>query len=177
MQVMPSPLLDRVYQLLGPDLQEIGGTVVAGEIPISDAVINRVVGEALAGRNLPVTAVRIEAEDDGRLMANVSIRGPRLIPQIRIAAAIDRQPEMPQSPVLGLRWSLPGMGPLAMFASPFLSQLKSLPPGIRIEGDRILIDIAQVLRQQGLADVLRYVTGLQIGTRRGRVIVRFELRA
>jgi hypothetical protein len=62
-------------------------------------------------------------------------------------------------------------------AAPFLSNLKNLPPGVRIEGERALVDVAEMLRVRRLGEALRYVRRLEIGTRIGQVIVRFELRA
>jgi hypothetical protein len=168
--------LDRVRDLIGVDLKDIPGATVAGEIPLPDEVLNRFIEQALARRDAPVTAVRIETGDGDRFLAHVSIRGPRLVPQIKVLAQIDRQPQLPQSAVLWLRWSLPGMGPLAMFATPFLSNLKALPPGIRIDGDRIAVDIAELLRARGLEQLLTLVSRLQLGTRAGQAIVRFELR-
>jgi hypothetical protein len=101
---------------------------------------------------------------------------PRLIPELRVLVEIERQPELPQSPVLVLRWSLPGMGPLAMIAAPFLSNLNKLPPGIRIDGEHALVDLADLLRSRGLADLLPLIAQLRVGTQPGRLLVRFEVR-
>jgi hypothetical protein len=171
-----SPPLVRVRDVLGVRLDEIPGASIAGDIPIPDEVINRFIAQALARAQAPVTRVRIETGDADRLLAYVTIRGPRLIPELKVLAEIERQPELPQSPVLGLRWSLPGMGPLAMIAAPFLSNLKNLPPGIRIEGERALIDLGELLRSRGMADLLPLVARLNVGTRSGRLVVRFEVR-
>jgi hypothetical protein len=172
---MSSPL-DRVRDLLGIGLDEIPGASVAGEIPIPDRIINRFIGQALSRSQAPVTSVRIESGDGDRLLAYVAIRGPRLIPEVRVLVEIERQPELPQSPVLVLRWSLPGMGPLAMIAAPFLSNLNKLPPGIRIDGEHALVDLADLLRSRGLADLLPLIAQLRVGTQPGRLLVRFEVR-
>lgn len=172
---MPSPL-DRVRGLLGVGVDEIPGARVAGEIPIPDAVINRVVAQALARSDAPVTRVHIETGDADRLLAYVTIRGPKLIPELKVLIEIERQPELPQSPVLVLRWSLPGMGPLAMFAAPFVSNLKNLPPGIRLDGERAVVDLGEMLRSRGMGDLLSLLARLNVNTQAGRVMVRFELR-
>jgi hypothetical protein len=61
-------------------------------------------------------------------------------------------------------------------AAPFVSQLTSLPPGVRIEGERVLVDVAEMLRARGLGETVRYVRRLDVGTRVGQILVRFELR-
>ena len=175
MRAMPSPL-DRVRDLLGVGLDEIPGATVVAEIPIPDAVINRLVAQALARSEAPVTRVHIETGDADRLLAYVTIRGPRLIPEVKVLVEIERQPELPHSPVLVLRWSLPGMGPLAMIAAPFVSNLKKLPPGIRLDGERAVVDLAEMLRSRGMADVLSLLARLHVNTQAGRVLVRVELR-
>jgi len=68
------------------------------------------------------------------------------------------------------------MGPLAMIAAPFLSNLKKLPPGIRIDGERAIVDLGELLRSRGLADLLTLITRLRVGTQAGRLVVRFEAR-
>jgi hypothetical protein len=167
---------DRVRDLLGVDLNEIPGATVSGEIPLTDDVINRFIAQALARRQAPVTAVRIETGDGDRFLAHVSVRGPKIVPQLKMVVHIERQPQLPESPVLWLRWTMPGMGPLAMFASPFLANLKGLPPGIRIDGERIAVDLAELLRARGLEQWLTLVRRLQLATRAGQAIVRFEVR-
>ncbi len=173
---MPSPL-DRVRDVLGVGVDEIPGATVSTEIPIPDRVINRFIARALQQRpNAPVSAVRIETSDGDRFVAHVSIRKLPMIPEISVAAEVERQPQLPESPVLWLRWSLPHLGPIARIAAPIVSNLKGLPPGIRIDGERAAIDVAELLRARGLGDVVALVTRLEVGTMAGRVVVRLELR-
>ena len=86
-----------------------------------------------------------------------------MIPTLRIVARIEEQPE-PQRPVLAIRWSMPGLGPLGMLAGPALTFLKTLPRGLRAEDDRILVDVAELLRAQGLADLLPYISKVRVHT-------------
>jgi hypothetical protein len=173
----PTDPFARLYQILGPNFRDISGSTVTGDVPIADSLINRFIADALAVRQAPVTAVLLESLEDGRLLAHVTLRGPKFIPQVSVAISIEEQPRFPESPVLVLRWSLAKLGFLGNMAAPFLSNLKNLPPGVRIEGERALVDVAEMLRVRGLGEALRYVRRLEIGTRVGQVIVRFELRA
>jgi hypothetical protein len=96
-----------------------------------------------------------------------------MLPSVRLVARIEQQPELPQRPLLVVRWSIPGMGPLAMFGGPALSFLKALPPGFRAEDDRIVVDIGELAASHGAGDLLRYLSKLQIHTRKGAVLVNF----
>lgn len=174
---MPAPTIaDRVRQALGIDFEELAGGSFAGEIPLTDAFVNRLIAQQLAASQGPVTTAQVDAHDGDNLTMQLSMRAPRMMPSVRIAARIEQQPQFPGPAVLGLRWSVPGLGPLALFAAPALAYFKALPPFIRAEGDRISVDIAELLRTRGLGDVVRYVTGLQVHTRTGMFVVRFELR-
>ena len=99
-----------------------------------------------------------------------------MIPTLRIVARIEEQPE-PHRPVLAIRWSMPGLGPLGLLAGPALTFLKTLPRGLRAEDDRILVDVAELLRAQGLADLLPvYFRKVQVHTRPGAFVLKFEVR-
>lgn len=183
---MPDPpFLDRVRQLFGADLQELAGAAISAEIPLSDTVLNRLIGERLDRSAGPISAAHVEALDDDTFSAELTLRGPRMLPTVRIVARIEQQPmggpEGPplhkREPVLVLRWSIPGMGPLGLLAAPALTFLKALPRGIRAEDDRIVVDVAEVLRSHGLGEWGRYLSTLRVHTRRGAVLVQFELRS
>jgi hypothetical protein len=168
-------ILGRLRALAGNNFEELAGASFAAEIPLTNTVVNRLIAERLVAGSGPVSAVQVDAQDDDTFNAQVSLR-PKIIPTIRIAARIEEQPE-PQRPVLGVRWSMPGLGPLGLLAGPALSFLKALPRGLRTEHDRILVDVAELLRAQGLADLLPFISKVGIHTRRGAFVVTFELRA
>jgi hypothetical protein len=171
---MTASPLDPLYALLGPGLHQIAGTSVSGEIPIAQGLINRLLAEQLASSNAPVAAVQVELHDADTLSALVTLRAS-FVPPVRVVARIDQQPRLPGAPVVGLRWTLPGLGLLARVASPALALFKGLPPGIVVDGDRLLVHVGQMLASQGLGDVMRYLSSLQVTTRAGVLIVRFEV--
>jgi hypothetical protein len=172
---MTASPLEPLYVLLGPDLHQIAGTSLSGEVPVAQGLINRLLAEQLASSNAPVSSVQVELHDNDTLTAVVALRAG-FLPPIRVVARIDQQPQLPGSPVLGLRWTLPGLGLLARMASPALAIFKALPPGVVMDGDRLLINLRQMLAGQGMADTLRYLTSLQITTRAGIVLIRFAVR-
>jgi len=148
--------------------------MLAGEIPLSDALVNRVLAERLAN-HAQVTAVRVQAQQNDTVAIQVMPRA-RLMPALNITARIERQPEFPQHPMLLLRWSMPAAGPLALFAAPVLAYFKAMPPGIRMDGDRIAVDLRELLHSRGLDDIIAVTRKLEIHTKPGGFAVNFEVR-
>ena len=172
-----NPALERVRELLGSRFEELAGAHVAGELPLTDVVVNRLIAARLAKSSAPVTGIRVHAREGDVLDIGLTLQGVPMISHVPVSARIDQQPELPNAPVLGLQWSLAGLGALARIAGPFIARIKTLPTGIRIEGDRILLDVAALLRAQGLEEALGHLARLQVHTREGRLVVLFELRA
>jgi hypothetical protein len=163
-----------VRERLGIELAELAGTTVSGEIPLSNAVVNRVIAERLAGRQLPVSSVHVEAREGDVIVAHVTPRA-RFVPPIRIDTRIETQPDFPGHPVLWLRWSIPGAGLLALVAAPALAFFKALPPGIRVDGDRIAVDVRELLHARGHGEILPLVRGVRVHTRESVIAVQFDL--
>jgi hypothetical protein len=161
-----------VRQRTGVDLRELAGSTLAGEIPLSDALVNRMLAERLA-QHAQVAAVRVQAQQNDTVAIQVVPRA-RLMPALNITARIERQPEFPQQPMLLVRWAMPAAGPLALFAAPVLAYFKAMPQGIRMDGDRIAVDLRELLHSRGLDDVLALIRKLEIHTRPGGFLVRFE---
>ena len=168
-------IADKVRHALGIELSEVAGSVFAGEIPLPNALVNRLIAERLAAAQLPIAGVRVEAHDGDRLTIVLAMRGS-LFPDVTIAARIEEQPHFPAPAVLWLRWTLPAMRALSFFAAPALTYFKKLPPGIRVEGDRIALDGAELLRSRGLEELMAYMTRVNITTREGAIVVAFSLR-
>jgi hypothetical protein len=70
--------------------------------------------------------------------------------------------------VLVLRLETSGLSALAGAALRFLN---ALPPGVRMEADRIFLDLATLLEARGLAPYLAYVNELRINTVDGAVVL------
>lgn len=156
--------------------RDLAGSVVSGEIPLTNAAVNRLIAKQLQAAGGPVTAARVEALGEDRFTAELQVTALVPMPPVRITVSIEQQPLFPAKATLGLRWSMPALGPLAMFAGPALGFLKKLPPGMHVEGDWLAIDIPAVLRDRGLGDVLPYIWGARLRTRPGMFVLQFELR-
>jgi hypothetical protein len=164
---------DTIRDRLGVDLGTFAGAHLTGEVPLSDDFVNRLIADRLAN-HAQIAAVRVRAQEGDSIDAQVVPRS-RLMPPLRVVARVERQPEFPDNPLLILRWSMPAAGPLAMFAAPLLSYFKAMPPGIRMDGDRIGIDLREMLRSRGFGDVLGLIRRLEIHTRPGGFVAQFEL--
>ncbi len=167
-------LRERLKTLLGVELEELAGTRVSGEFPVRADIVNRLIAGKLAGSTGPLIAVRLQPMADNLIDVGVTPR-LRLLPFVRVEARIEQQPELPQRPELLLRWTVPGAGMLVRLAAPFISNLESLPPGVRIDGELAVIDLRRLLAAHGLGELLQYVKALRIDTRPGAFIVKFEL--
>ena len=172
-----SMLDDRLRALAGIDLQEVRGAAFGGEVPITAALVNRLLARKLAHVQGPITGIVLDPHEGQRFTADLALRGQPFLKAARVEVQIEKQPELPGHPTFLLRWSMPGLGPLARMAAPLVSQFKKLPPGIQIDSDHVLIDLRLLLEAYGYADLLPHLTGLHVETRQGTFIVRFDVRA
>ena len=168
-------MMNRLWTLLGVDPKELSGTTVDADIPLTPALINRKIAEYVARTDGKVSAVVVEPRPGNALIAHVRLKSA-LVPPLPVHLEIAGQPEWPASPVLVLRWSLPGgMGVLARAASPLLASFKTLPPGVRVDGDLIGIDIAEVLRSRGAGWLVPLVRGLRLHTSDAGITLKVSL--
>ena len=144
-----------------------------GEIPVPASLLNRFIAERLES-NAQIASLHVEPQPGDAALIRVVPR-TRLVPAVTITAHIERQAEFPQDPRLLIRWSLPTAGPLALFAGPVLSYFKRMPPGVRLDGDRVVIDVPEVLRSRGVEDVGALIRRLTVHSQPGGFIVRFEV--
>lgn len=156
----------------GLELRDMAGTTLAGEIPISDASVNRMLADRLA-ENAHIAALRVQAQSNDTVAIELVPRA-RLMPALNIVARIERQPEFPLSPTLLLRWSMPAAGRLGLLAAPVLAYFKAMPKGVSMDGDRLVFDLGELLRSRGLDEAITFVKKLELHTCPGGFVVRFE---
>jgi hypothetical protein len=167
--------MQQLRDLLGFDLAELRGARVSGEVPLTDSLLNRVIAEQLRAKGGPVSALVVEPLDGDALNVHVRMH-TAFVPTLKVHLRVEAQPTFPDSPALVLRWSLGALGALARMASPVLALLKVLPPGVRVDGDLVGVDVAELLRARGLGELLPWIAKLRVTTQSGRVIVAFDVR-
>lgn len=162
-------------QLQTSGFQDVAGTRVSARLPISSALLNQGIDEALRGTSSPVQSVRVRPAAGDRFEAVVTTSMP-FVPALTVHIAVDRQPTLPDFPFLVFRWSF--LGGLGAFASRFVGALeRKLPPGIRLDGDLIVLELrtlATRLGPPGAVDWLRYLLRLEVHTDGDRTVIDIE---
>jgi hypothetical protein len=159
-------------ELRSSGFREIAGTRVSARIPLSRALINRLVADALAGTTAPVRQVDVRPGTDDRFDVVITVSWP-FVPPLTVAFYIEQQPQFPASPVLVLRWSL--LGGIGGFASRMMGSPEKLPAGVRLEGDRLVLDIPALAARGAAAALLPYLKALQLRSIDARLVLDVEL--
>lgn len=161
-------LSEIVHSLKNSRFRELSGARATATVPVAESLLNSFITATLPPQ-APVRGVTVHPEDGDRLSVRI-IAKAALIPPITLKLAIESQPSLPDSPVLGLR--MVTLGGLFGLASGAIAGM--LPPGVTLAGERILVDLAALARQRGHAEVFDYLEHLEIHTGDGRVIVRVD---
>jgi hypothetical protein len=170
---VPVDISRLLAQLQASDFQDIAGSRLSVRVPVSGALLNQVIADALRTMTAPIRSVEVRPLAGDRFEALVTTAMP-FVPTLTVHIAIEQQPQLPQSPFLVLRWSfLGGLG--GAIASRFAGALeRRLPPAVRLDGDRIVVDVAAMVRRfapRGPIDWLRYLTLLEVHTVDDRAVV------
>ena len=166
----PNALTHILEQLRSNGFREIAGARLAADIPIPARLINDVVASTLPP-NAPVREVQIRPESGDQFSVRIFPKAA-FLPFLTLKLGIERQPEFPDFPVLVLRMKT--MGGLFGFAAAAFPIGKMLPPGVRLDGERILVDMRAMAAQRGMAELLDYVRRLTVNSDDGRVLVHIE---
>ena len=146
---------------------DIRGARLAADVPLSERLINDFLAATLPP-DAPVRGVSIRPEANNQFSVRITPRAG-LLPPVTLKLQIERQPELPHFPVLTLR--MQKMGGLLGFATAALPIGNLLPPGLRLDGERILVDLRALAAQKGLDGVLQYISRLHVTSDAGRVIL------
>jgi len=95
------------------------------------------------------------------------------VPPLKVAVAVAQQPVLPASPVLVFRWSL--LGAVGVLASRVIASFDRLPPGVRLDGDRLLLDLPMLAARGPAATLLPFLKTLEVHTIDERIVVDVEL--
>jgi hypothetical protein len=152
--------------------RDVAGTRGSVRIPVARSLVNAVIAQALRGSKAPVRSVDVQPHDGDRMNLVVDVSLP-FVPTLNVGVTIERQPVFPDSPILVLHWTL--LGGVGALASRFMKNLSGLPPGIRLEGEFIVIDIPVLAANSPAGEALRFVRNLQVHTTEGRLVLEADL--
>jgi hypothetical protein len=168
---MPNnPFAGILGQLQSTGFRDIAGARFSGVIPVSERLIDEMIAASIPS-SAPVRAVSVRAEPGDRLAVRISPRSS-FLPSLTLKLHIIGQPELPASPLLVLRMTT--MGGLMGFASAAFPIASMLPPGVRLEGEQIVVDLQALAAQRGMADALGYLRRLRVTTVSGQVVIEVE---
>jgi hypothetical protein len=151
---------------------DLSGSEVRATIRIAAPLLN----EAAAGFVASTAAVQdvvIKPRASNRLDLSVKLTRPAFLPPVNLTLHIERQPQ-PSNPELVLRVS--GLGGIMRFAGPAVGLFAALPPGVRLDGDHLFVNIATLLREHGQGDLLPYAQEIVVLTEEGTLVLQVQLR-
>lgn len=152
---------------------DFAGTDIAATIPIADAWLNEQIARSLPADGV-VRELQLRSRAGNAMAARVRVTKGSITLPIEVVLAIESQPDLPHRPTLGLRFTEAPM--FLTLGGPLLQMFKVLPRGIAMDGDRVTIDLAALLANYGLSDVLGYVSELRITTADAALVLTLRLR-
>ena len=171
--------MDRRLQTLLNRQQANGFTGLAGSqaraaIRVSAALVNDAIA-VFASSSTSIEKIVVTPRAGNRFDVQLKLAKPAFLPPINVTVAIERQPRLPDDPTLVLL--LTGASGLMRFAGPAMSTFGGgLPPGVRLDGDRVFIDIRAALAAQRQSEWLEYVEELEVSTDEAAVVLYLQAR-
>jgi hypothetical protein len=141
----------------------LAGSRAAVDLAIPQRLINHVLADAFVESEGRLRGVTVTIHPDYRFHLDLQL-SRSFVPSIAVEVVLDRQPSLPDTPELVFRWrtALPGLASLAGSAATFLGKL---PPGVRMEGDRVFVDIRPFFERADAADLFPFVSEFTLSTR------------
>lgn len=152
----------------------LAGSQARAAIRVSAPLLNDAI-TAFAGGSPAISTLVVTPRPGNRFDVQIKMARPAFLPAFNLAVDIERQPQLPSDPTLVLRLS--GAGGLMRFAGPAMDAFgRGLPPGVRMDGDRVFVDIRAVLAAQRQSEWLEYLEQLDISTDEGALILYVQAR-
>ena len=169
---MDPRLLGILERLRASRFAEVKGARASLSIPVSEPLLNELIAAALP----PAGALRelhVRPQADNRLAVRARASRLDFLPPVTISLQIEQQPHLPDTPLVIRILSVPGL--LSMAGS--LLSPSSLPPGIRLDRERVLVDVRQLLERKGFGEIVPLIERLHVSSEEGRLVVDVDIRA
>jgi hypothetical protein len=171
--VTPAPSWPDLFRSLQSSaFHDVAGTRVAAHVPVSRSLVNRMVSAAVAGASPHVRSVDIHPRAGDAFDVIITLTWP-FVPALTVTFVVEQQPRFPAAPVMVLRWSL--LGAAGTIASRFIGALDRLPPGVRLDGDHLIVDIPRAVADTPAAPMLPYLRALEVHSVDDGVVLDVEM--
>ena len=164
--------MDKIFRrLIDTDFSELKGTSLDASVPVPQSLINELVAAALKG-NKNIAALQVTVQPQNRLALDVKTT---LLPwPIKLKLKLDSSVDFASYSSPKLRAWMENNRLLGSLGTLF----NAMPPGIKLFGDQVVIDLAAFLRTPQQKRYLDMVKSIGIQTESGKVVldVRMEIR-
>ena len=167
---MDPRLIGILERLRASGFAEVKGARASLSIPVSEAILNELITAALPAGG-PLRDLHVRPQAGNRLAVRARASRLDFLPPMTISLQIEGQPRLPDTPLVVRILSMPG---LLSVAGSMLSP-GSLPPGIRLERERVLVDLRQLLEGKGFAAIVPLIERLQVSSEEGRLLIDVDL--
>lgn len=150
--------------------RDMAGATGALTIPIADRLVTTVAEMRLL-RALPLGGVELRADGRDELTVRVKLKSPSFLPWFTLRFAIVGQPMLPDSPLLTCTILSQGA---ATVMAPLVRMFATLPPWIRLDHDRVIVNLRFLAGHYGLSDIFAVVTGLRLTTEPGKFVLSIQ---
>jgi hypothetical protein len=169
---MDPRLIGIIDRLRASGFAEVKGARASLSIPVSEALLNELITAALPPGG-PLRDLHVRPQAGNRLAVRARASRLDFLPPMTISLQIEGQPRLPDTPLVVRILSMPG---LLSVAGSMLSP-NSLPPGIRMERERVLVDVRQLLEAKGFGEIVPLIERLQVSSEEGRLLIDVDIQA
>jgi hypothetical protein len=167
---MDARLIGIFERLRASGFAEVKGARASLVIPVSEPILNELITASLPAGG-PLRDLHVRPQAGNRLAVRARASRLDFLPPMTISLQIEGQPRLPDTPLVVRILSMPG---LLSVAGSMLSP-GSLPPGIRLERERVLVDVRQLLESRGLGEIVPLIERLQVSSEEGRLLIDVEI--
>lgn len=146
----------------------LAGSEMHATIRISAQLLNEAIAGYLGSGSPPIRSLTVSPRVGSRIDVRIDPGRP-FIPTFTVTLVIDRQPQLPADPVLVLR--LTGAAAMLRLAGPVVGNLARLPPGVRLDGERLLVDIRTLLQPYDPGRLGELAREIEVATLDGAVVL------
>jgi hypothetical protein len=157
-----------LQQLRASRFRDLVGARFTADVPVSEGFLNELIATSLPP-TAPVRSIAIHPGQANQVAVRM-VPKAAFMPAVTLKLAIEQQPQPPDSAVLTLR--MVTLGGLFGIASGLIAGF--FPPGVALQGDRILVDLRMLAAAHGAAEAFEYLTALRVETEAGRVILHLD---